>query len=87
MALPLNFSSVTYIAARPNSRSELAVGYADGSIGIFDVDRDERLVLLQGHKRSIQTLSFSSSGTLLASGSLDCEIIIWDVVEECGLYR
>ena len=78
---------MTFIAVRPNTRNELAVGYADGSIGIFNVDQCERLVLLQGHKRAIQTLSFSKSGTQLASGSLDCEIIIWDVVEECGLYR
>ena len=26
-------------------------------------------------------------GTRLASGSLDSEIIIWDAVEEAGLYR
>ena len=85
--LLLNICLVTFIAVRPNTRNELAVGYADGSIGIFNVDQCERLVLLQGHKRAIQTLSFSKSGTQLASGSLDCEIIVWDVVEECGLYR
>ena len=83
----MNIGLVTFIAVRPNTRNELAVGYADGSIGIFNVDQCERHVLLQGHKRAIQTLSFSKSGTQLASGSLDCEIIVWDVVEECGLYR
>ena len=31
--------------------------------------------------------SWNKSGTNLASGGLDCEIIIWDIVEECGLFR
>ena len=31
--------------------------------------------------------SWNKSGTRLASGALDCEVIIWDIVEECGLYR
>ena len=65
----------------------VAVGYQDGSIGLFNADSGDRVVLLHGHKRAIQSLAWNSNGTRLASGSLDTDIIIWDVVEETGLYR
>ena len=32
-------------------------------------------------------LRFSGGGALLASGSRDTDIIVWDVVAETGLYR
>jgi U3 small nucleolar RNA-associated protein 12 len=79
-------SPVTHIALRPGN-TVLAVGYQDGSIGMFELDSGERTVLLHGHKRAIQTLVWNSSGTRLASASLDTEIIVWDAVEESGLYR
>lgn len=81
-------SPVTFLAARPGGDNhDVAVGYQDGSIALFNVDNGERQVLLHGHKRAIQTLSWNAAGTRLASGSLDTDIIIWDAVEESGLYR
>jgi U3 small nucleolar RNA-associated protein 12 len=44
-------------------------------------------VNLNGHKSGVTTLSFDSDGHRLASGAKDTCIIIWDVVNECGLYR
>lgn len=38
-------------------------------------------------KNAITALSFDESGTCFASGSRDTDIILWDVVEEAGLYR
>lgn len=32
-------------------------------------------------------LRFSGGGALLASGSRDTDIIVWDVVAETGLFR
>ncbi len=40
-----------------------------------------------GHRSAISALRFSPSGALLASGSQDCAIVIWDVSAECGLFR
>ena len=36
---------------------------------------------LSGHRDEIQALEFSSSGRLLASGSLDRKILIWDILK------
>ena len=51
-------SPVTFVALRPNTQNEISVGYQDGSIGIFNIDRQERTVLLQGHRRAVNCLRF-----------------------------
>ena len=40
-----------------------------------------------GHRSAISALRFSPTGSLLASGSQDCAIVIWDVSGESGLFR
>lgn len=42
---------------------------------------------LKGHKSPVSSLSFDSSGSRLASGGRDTHVIVWDVVNECGLFR
>ena len=44
-------------------------------------------MLLKGHKHAVTALAFNADSTLLASGSQDTNIIIWDVVGESGLFR
>ncbi|RNA37212.1 WD repeat-containing 3, partial [Brachionus plicatilis] len=40
-----------------------------------------------GHKTAITTLNFDSNGVRLVSGSKDTDIVLWDLVGECGLFR
>lgn len=40
-----------------------------------------------GHKTSITSISFDSMGVRLCTGSKDTELVIWDLVGECGLFR
>jgi U3 small nucleolar RNA-associated protein 12 len=42
---------------------------------------------LNGHKGAITALRYNEFGSLLASGSKDNDIILWDVVGETGLFR
>lgn len=42
---------------------------------------------LSGHKSAITALRFNAAGALLASGSQDTDIIIWDAAAEAGLFR
>ena len=45
------------------------------------------LVVLNGHRSAVTALCFDRTGTRLASGSSDTDIVLWDVVSEEGLYR
>lgn len=40
-----------------------------------------------GHKAAITSLKYDQLGGRLASGSKDTDVIVWDVISECGLYR
>jgi len=64
-----------------------AVGYADGSIRLWSAASGTSIVALNGHKKAVTVMCFDTSGSRLASGSQDTDIIIWDVVGETGLYR
>lgn len=42
---------------------------------------------LNGHRKAVSALCYSTSGALLASGGQDTDIVVWDPAEEAGLYR
>ncbi|KDR83852.1 hypothetical protein GALMADRAFT_55599 [Galerina marginata CBS 339.88] len=77
---------VTCIIQSPNPDS-FAVGYADGSVRLWNAAAGSVLTTFNGHKKAITALAFDENGTRLASGSQDTDIILWDVVAEAGLYR
>lgn len=64
-----------------------AVGYADGSIRLWDSKTATVIISFNGHRSAVSTLSFDHTGTRLASGSKDAHIIVWDLIAEVGLYR
>ncbi|KAG8695193.1 hypothetical protein FRC08_007977, partial [Ceratobasidium sp. 394] len=79
-------AEVTCIRRSP-VKDTFAVGYADGSIRLWDAPSGTVTVVFNGHRKAVTALSFDQSGTRLASGSQDTELIMWDVVAESGLYR
>ncbi len=49
------------------------------AIRLWDVASGENITTLWGHPTDIQSLTFSPDGTLLASGSFDGTIMLWDM--------
>ncbi|CDR93757.1 WD domain, G-beta repeat containing protein, putative [Babesia bigemina] len=89
-------SDVTAFVCSDGVERWLYVGYADGSIRRFQ--RPESLAgeavsvvnedfHVQGHKNAVTCLALSPFRQLLASGSQDCSIIIWDTTGDLGLFR
>lgn len=79
-------AEVTCIERSPQENI-FAVGYADGSVRLWDRSSASVITVFDGHKRAVTCLAFDGHGTRLASGSQDTDIIVWDVVAEAGLYR
>ncbi len=50
----------------------------NGSLELWNMQTKERLHKLRGHKSKINTLAISKDGTILASGSQDKTIRLWD---------
>ncbi|KAI8372806.1 WD40-repeat-containing domain protein [Radiomyces spectabilis] len=81
-----NKSEVTCIAKSPNKK-DYAVGYADGTIRLWNIGTAASTVTLSGHRAAVTALAFDDQGTRLASGSRDTDLIVWDIIAESGLYR
>ena len=78
---------VNYIAYSPD-KTTIAAGYSTGEICIFQyIKSDSKKAVLRGHQSAISCLSYNSTGTLLASGSRDSDIVIWDAVSCTGQCR
>ncbi|KIY46629.1 WD-repeat-containing protein [Fistulina hepatica ATCC 64428] len=79
-------AEVTCILRSPQ-KDLFAVGYADGSVRIWDVPSASVVATFNGHKKAVTALAFDERGSRLASGSQDTDLILWDVVGEVGLFR
>jgi U3 small nucleolar RNA-associated protein 12 len=79
-------AEVTCICRSPQENI-FAVGYADGSVRLWNGASVSVVATFNGHQKSVTALAFDARGTRLASGSQDTNIIVWDVVAEAGLYR
>jgi U3 small nucleolar RNA-associated protein 12 len=78
---------VTVICRSEVDPDVFAVGYADGSIRIWDARTSTVVISFNGHKSAVTVLTFDQSGVRLASGSKDTDIVIWDLVSETGLFK
>jgi U3 small nucleolar RNA-associated protein 12 len=78
---------VTVICRSETDQDVFAVGYADGSIRIWDGRTSTAIISFNGHKSAVTTLAFDNSGVRLASGSKDTDIVVWDLVSETGLFK
>lgn len=66
------------IAVHPQ-RGEVAVGYSDQYIRIFDLDSLTLKHEWQAHLNSVFTVRYSPDGNYLFSGSRDTRLKVWDV--------
>lgn len=80
-----SISEVTAVAEYQGQM--VATGYANGAIKVWDSLSGTLVVSFNGHKSAVSVLKFDATGTRLASGSRDSNIILWDLVGEVGLYR
>lgn len=81
-----HYAEVTCIEQSPRD-GIFAVGYADGSIRLWNEQMKNVFATFNGHKKSVTALRFDHTGMRLASGSQDTNIILWDIVGEAGLFR
>ena len=79
-------AEVTCMVKAPRS-PYFAVGYADGSVRLWNSTTGSVHTTFSGHSKPVTALAFDEEGTRLASGSQDTDLIVWDVISESGLYR
>ncbi|CAD5211871.1 unnamed protein product [Bursaphelenchus okinawaensis] len=72
-----------------DDRKKLAIGYADGEVHLYMKNKSgyDEPIVFTGHKTSVNCIAFSQDGFTLASGGRDSVIVLWDILNESGLYR
>jgi len=65
--------------------AQVAAGYFDGNVKIWDLDTQTAKVTFHGHRSAVTALRYNKDATLLASGSNDTEIVVWDPLSENGV--
>lgn len=82
--------NITQLAVSQDGK-RVAVGYQDGRVCIFSQQQQQDKWALDlnstSHTTAITSLVFSDDSALLASGSDDTDIVVWDVTSFSGLYR
>ncbi len=56
----------------------LVSGFYTGTIQLWDVKTGEKIAVLDGHTKGVNTLAFSPDGTMLVSAATDGTILLWD---------
>ena len=69
-------TSGVYVTYRNNT---IAIGFMFGEITIYSTITGSQVALLSGHIGFIRSLTFSSDGRLLVSGSADKTVKLWDM--------
>jgi len=82
-----NQSEVTSLSQCDVQPDLFAVGYADGSIRIWDSLSAQVVVWFDGHRSAVTHLQFDREGARLASGSRDTDIIVWNLLSETAEFR
>jgi hypothetical protein len=88
VALPRHPNSFLSSAAARNDGTELALGYSNGSLYVFDVSRPAGFRPLKGHQETVTTLAFSQDGRRLASSDDTGKLFLWESGGgRCGPFR
>ncbi|CAA9989669.1 TRAP-like protein [Plasmodium knowlesi strain H] len=78
---------VTHICVNPKDKNMIAVGYVNGCIKVFDLESNKVTSTFSGHTSGINKLKFNEDGNYLCSCGKDTNIILWDVVNDQGLFK
>ncbi|GAB0099212.1 WD repeat-containing protein 3 [Sergentomyia squamirostris] len=86
LEIPNEKEEITVLRPSPDNL-HISVGYANGSVQIFDLGSEQSVSSFVVHKTAVSCLRYDSTGLKLLTGGLDTDLVVLDVVAESGLCR
>uniref|UniRef100_A0A3Q3QZH0 Small-subunit processome Utp12 domain-containing protein n=1 Tax=Monopterus albus TaxID=43700 RepID=A0A3Q3QZH0_MONAL len=95
-------ANIAYVTLRGGERGRYVAVAACEQVFIWDIRKGEKVLILQGQKHEVTFLCpspdgihisavtiihYDRLGARLVTGSKDTDVIVWDIINECGLYR
>lgn len=71
-------------AAVHSGIQRLVVSLEDGALGMWDLSTGNRLGALNGPGQAVLSLAFAPDGRLLAAGTSNGEVMLWNMEQEAG---
>jgi U3 small nucleolar RNA-associated protein 12 len=69
-------------------KTSVCAGYSSGEARIFNYIQGNLTTTFRGHRSAVTAIAVDEeSGSLMATGGADCDIIIWDLVALNGIVR
>jgi U3 small nucleolar RNA-associated protein 12 len=88
MDYPYSVQGLVCVICSSPDKKTCSAGYSSGEIRIIDYHEKKVKATLRGHRTRVSVLTYGhNDGAILASGSLDCDVIVWDVVASSALCR
>ena len=72
-----NSASATAIVFSPDN-AVLVIGLYDGKIELWNLETEDKPIILDGHTATVKSLIFSPDGKTLVSTGNDGTILLWD---------
>ena len=95
-AIPGTQATVQARSPSLTQQNRIAVGYEDGGVRIYELQSQgisavsgecRQVAHFPAHRAAVRSIAYDRHGALLASGGADCDIVIWDLTAETGLFR
>jgi len=65
----------------PDERTLAIGGDFDGTVTVWEIMTSKQRLTLKGHSRPVTAVTFSANGELLATGSDDTTILVWNLIK------
>jgi U3 small nucleolar RNA-associated protein 12 len=81
---PYSTSGDATLLVRGNDKTTVAAGFSGGELRIFNYINKECVATFRGHRSAVSSIAYEKNGSIVASGSNDTDIFLWDLVTLTG---
>ena len=80
-------SHITALRISNNEQNIVAVGYEEGEVYVWDIEKEELILELNEHTSTINSICFSNDDQFIFTAAADTFIYVWDRLQNKYLFK